>query len=135
MYFDLSGNTPVLRTSEGCSGGYHWTLKNRIKYAAKRWVERYNYVKGTYVKIMSAGGGISKEDVGLAFDLMTSYQIQNTNNIIAVDKAIHTKISGYYSSKQAFTGGKTVRSWLAGQSFEKQFEFGMQKLKDFGVIK
>jgi hypothetical protein len=62
-------------------------------------------------------------------------QIQNTNNLIAVDKATHAKISGYYSSKQAFTEGKTVRDWLAGQSYEKQFEFGMQKLKDFGVIK
>ncbi|OPX41900.1 tRNA(Glu)-specific nuclease WapA precursor [Ruminiclostridium hungatei] len=62
-------------------------------------------------------------------------QIQNTNNLIAVDKATHAQISGYYSSKQAFTGGKTVRDWLAGQSYEKQFEFGMQKLRDFGVIK
>jgi len=62
-------------------------------------------------------------------------QIHNTNNLIAVDSATHAKMSGYYSSKQAFTGGKTVRDWLAGQSYEKQFEFGMQKLRDFGVIK
>jgi methyl-accepting chemotaxis protein len=47
-------------------------------------------------------------------------QIQNTDNIIAIDKATHAKISGYYSSKQAFTGGKTVRDWLAGQSYEAQ---------------
>ena len=52
-----------------------------------------------------------------------------------MDNATHAKISGYYSSKQAFTGGKTVRDWLAGQSYEKQFEFGMQKQRDFGVIK
>jgi RHS repeat-associated protein len=65
----------------------------------------------------------------------SSTQIQNTNNLIAVDSATHAKISGYYSSKQAFTGGKTVRDWLAGQSYGKQFEFGMQKLRDFGVIK
>lgn len=65
----------------------------------------------------------------------SSTQIQNTNNLITVDSATHAKISGYYSSKQAFTGGKTVRDWLAGQSYEKQFEFGMQKLRDFGVIK
>ena len=62
-------------------------------------------------------------------------QIHNTNNLIAVDKATHAKISGYYSSKQAFTGGKTVRDWLAGQSFEAQFEFGIDVLKKFGVIK
>jgi hypothetical protein len=61
-------------------------------------------------------------------------QIHNTNNLIAVDKATHAKISGYYSSKQAFTGGKTVRDWLAGQSFEAQFEFGIDVLKKFGVI-
>ena len=60
-------------------------------------------------------------------------QIHNTNNIIAVDKTIHGQISGYYSSKQAFTGGQTVRNWLAGQSFDAQYEFGIQKLKDFGV--
>ena len=62
-------------------------------------------------------------------------EIQNTKNLIAIDKATHAKISGYYSSKQAFTGGKTVRDWLAGQSYQKQFDFGMQKLRDLGVIK
>jgi len=62
-------------------------------------------------------------------------QINNTENIIAVDSATHAKISGYYSSKQAFTEGNTVRDWLAGQSYEKQFKFGMQKLRDFGVVK
>jgi hypothetical protein len=62
-------------------------------------------------------------------------QIHNTNNIVAVDNATHAKISGYYSSKQAFTGGNTVRNWLAGQSYDLQYEFGIQKLVDFGVIK
>ncbi len=61
--------------------------------------------------------------------------IQNTDNLIPVDKATHANISGYYSSKQVFTGGKTVRNWLIGQSYEKQFEFGIQKLIDFGVFK
>jgi hypothetical protein len=40
-----------------------------------------------------------------------------------------------FTSKQAFTGGNTVRNWLTGQSYDSQFEFGMQKLKDFGVVK
>ncbi|WMJ23171.1 hypothetical protein RBG61_00505 [Paludicola sp. MB14-C6] len=62
--------------------------------------------------------------------------IQNTDNLIAVDKATHAKISGYYNTKSFdFTGGLSVRDWLAGQSYEKQYEFGMNVLKQFGVIK
>jgi hypothetical protein len=62
--------------------------------------------------------------------------IQNTDNLIAVDKATHTKISGYYNTKSFdFTGGLSVRDWLAGQSFEKQYEFGMNALKQFEVTK
>jgi hypothetical protein len=45
---------------------------------------------------------------------------------------IHAKISGYYSSKQRFTGGLTVREWLSTKSFKEQFEFGIQTIKDFG---
>jgi hypothetical protein len=63
-------------------------------------------------------------------------QIHNTNNLIAVDKATHAKISGYYNTKSFdFTGGLSVRDWLAGQSFEAQYEFGLNVLKKFGVIK
>ena len=61
--------------------------------------------------------------------------IQNTDNLIAIDRVTHGQISGYYSSKQAFTEGLTVRNWLSGQSYEEQFEFGIQKLQDFGVTK
>jgi len=39
---------------------------------------------------------------------------------------------GYYSSKQYFTDGQTVRNWLKPQSFEDQYNFGIQILKDFG---
>ncbi len=59
--------------------------------------------------------------------------IQNTKNVIAVDAGIYSKISGFYSSKQAFTGGLTVRQWLSSQSFEQQRKFGLEVLKRFGV--
>lgn len=122
IYFDPSGNTPVLRTCEGGSGGYHWTLKNRIKYAAKRWVERYNYVKGTYVKTMSPGGGISEEDAGLAFDLMSSYlsgeiigggikAIKGTSNAAkCVDEAGNIK----WPSNNGFEGTPTTKTLKPG---------------------
>lgn len=62
-------------------------------------------------------------------------QIHNTSNIIAVDSKIHAKISGYYSTTTFdFTNGLSVRNWLAGKSFEEQYEFGLDVLRQFGVI-
>jgi RHS repeat-associated protein len=61
--------------------------------------------------------------------------IHSADNLIAVDASTHARISGFYSSKQAFTGGQTVRDWLAKQTFEEQREFGLRVLRDFGVMK
>lgn len=57
--------------------------------------------------------------------------IQNTKNIINVAHgkgSIHAKISGYYSSKQLFTKGKTVREWISEKSFKEQYDFGVDIL-------
>ena len=57
--------------------------------------------------------------------------IQNTNNIVSISKTAHRAISGYYSSVQPFTNGMIVRNWLAGQSFNAQYEFGINVIKMF----
>ena len=57
--------------------------------------------------------------------------IHNTQNVVRLAREVHTKISAYYSSKQAFTNGATVREWLRGQSFEAQKEFGQRTLEKF----
>ena len=63
-------------------------------------------------------------------------QIHNTNNLIPVDSTIHAKISGYYNTTTfQFTNGQKLRDWLAGQSFEVQYNFGLEVLRTFGVIK
>jgi hypothetical protein len=46
--------------------------------------------------------------------------------------SLHSKVSGYYSSKQPFTNGKTVRQWLNSKSYQEQYDFGLQTLKKFG---
>jgi hypothetical protein len=61
--------------------------------------------------------------------------IHSTDNLISLEAATHAKISGFYSSKQPFTNGSTVREWLSNQSLESQREFGLKVLRDFGVIK
>ena len=64
-------------------------------------------------------------------------EINSVENIIALQSgkdSVHSAISGLYSSKPYWTGGLTVRDWLATKSFAEQFEFGMNTLKDYGKV-
>ena len=65
-------------------------------------------------------------------------QIHNVRNIVQIPSgysgSIHSEISKIYSSKQIYSEGKTVRDWLATKSFEEQFEFGLEMLKDYGTL-
>jgi len=61
--------------------------------------------------------------------------IHNTENLVQLPHGrgtIHNQISGFYSSKQPFTGGQTVRQWLSTQSFEDQAAFGRNVIQQFG---
>lgn len=64
-------------------------------------------------------------------------QINNVNNIISIPsgaKDVHQDITKYYNSVQDFTGGKTVRQWLASKSFDEQWKFGIDKLREYGDV-
>ena len=56
--------------------------------------------------------------------------LQNTENVIALDKALHGKVSAFYSSVQlGITRSRlTVRQWLGLQSYEAQREFGLRAI-------
>ena len=55
--------------------------------------------------------------------------IQSIENIVALPDKVHTGLSAFYSSKLPIYHPNTVREWLRGQSFEAQYEFGMEQLK------
>jgi len=44
------------------------------------------------------------------------------------------KIDAIYSSIQDYSQGRTVRDWLSQFDFEYQYSFGIDRLKDFGII-
>jgi RHS repeat-associated protein len=60
-------------------------------------------------------------------------QIHNTSNIIAVDHQTHMKITGYYTRIYGDTG-LSLRDWLAGQSYETQYQVGLDVLRMYNVI-
>lgn len=55
-------------------------------------------------------------------------EIHNPFNMNPVSARTNQIKANYYSSKQPFTGGGTVRDWLTGQSFADQYSFGMDVL-------
>jgi hypothetical protein len=58
-----------------------------------------------------------------------------TQNLVKLPNgpgSLHNQISGFYSSKQPFTNGLTVRQWLSSQTFEQQFKFGQDVISQFG---
>ena len=57
-------------------------------------------------------------------------EIHNPFNMNPVSARTNQIKANYYSSKQRFTGGDTVRDWVTGQPFEDQYRFGMQTLSD-----
>lgn len=55
-------------------------------------------------------------------------KIHNPFNMNPVSARTNQIKANYYSSKQPFSGGGTVRDWLSGQSFADQYSFGMDAL-------
>jgi len=56
------------------------------------------------------------------------HALHNTENVIPLEQALHTRISALYSSiRWHITGSKnlTVRQWLSTQSYEAQRQFGL----------
>ena len=64
--------------------------------------------------------------------------IHNTNNVVSIESgfkgSIHSQLNAHFSSKQPYTNGKTVRDWLADQSFQEQFDYGLQQLSNLGEM-
>lgn len=109
---------------------------NFCKTACINGFESFSAFKSAYGK---AGGGYNwhhiVEQTPSNIKRFGAKQIHNPNNLVKIPGgkgSIHAKISGYYSSKQPFTHGKTVRQWLSNKSYKEQYDFGMKLLKRFG---
>lgn len=61
----------------------------------------------------------------------SSKMVNNPDNVVSIPREVHQKITGYYNSKPEFTNGLTYREWLAGQSYETQYESGLEILEKF----
>lgn len=58
------------------------------------------------------------------------YQLQNTQNIVAIPREQHRQVSGMYSSNIRGSGSPTVRSEVSQMSFQQQYNYGMRVLSE-----
>lgn len=56
-----------------------------------------------------------------------------TDNIVYIDRPTHIKITTFYNRGHQWTGGRPLYEWLAAQSFDEQYEYGLKVLKDHGI--
>jgi hypothetical protein len=68
------------------------------------------------------------EQSQIAHSGFTPEEVHSPFNLDPVSSEVNQLKANYYSSKQFFTGGGTVRDWLTGQSFADQYEFGTDVL-------
>ena len=61
--------------------------------------------------------------------------LQGRENIVKIPYYIHRDISDYYSTNQKCLGDITPREYLRGKSYEEQYQFGLDVLRDRGVLK
>ncbi|WP_233612490.1 hypothetical protein [Corallococcus sp. AB045] len=60
--------------------------------------------------------------------------LHNTENILPLDKSLHSDVSAFFSSiRRDITGSPlTVRQWLSTQSYEAQRDFGLLAIENVG---
>jgi hypothetical protein len=56
-------------------------------------------------------------------------RIQSIDNVVAIPIEANQALNAFYSSKRNFSEPNRVRVWLRERSFEEQYEFGMERLK------
>jgi hypothetical protein len=63
-------------------------------------------------------------------------RLEAHENLVRIPKWAHVEISTWYSTpnREEF-GGNTPRGFLRGKNWDDQYELGIQKLRDFGVLK
>ncbi len=125
--------------SDNASKGWNW-LKDQFGGSGSSNIDPNDFDKGfkTFSKLKKHLGSPGKgnewhhivEQSQIKKSGFDATKIHNINNIISIPKEIHQKITGYYNSiDSTLSETMRVRDWLAGQSYDVQYKFGMEVLK------
>jgi hypothetical protein len=60
--------------------------------------------------------------------------IQNPRNALPMSKLDNQRLADYYSGKQRWSEGMTVRDYLSTKSYEEQYDYGMKIMRELQII-
>jgi hypothetical protein len=97
--------------------------------------------EGGYSSFSAAKSGLGSPGSGNVYDHLVEQsqvgksgfslrQVNNPENLNPVPSELNQIKANYYNSIQPFSNGLRVRNWLAGQTFEDQWNFGMSVTED-----
>jgi hypothetical protein len=61
-------------------------------------------------------------------------RIESRENLVRIPKWSHVEVSTWYSTRNEEYGGLAPRDYLRGKSWNVQYDVGIKKLRDFGVL-
>jgi hypothetical protein len=61
--------------------------------------------------------------------------LQREENVVGIPYYLHRDISDFYSTPNEQYGNVTPRQFLRGKTFEEQYQFGLDVMRKFGVLK
>jgi hypothetical protein len=137
-----------LKTSSAFDRAPRPARLSRVRRATRLAAESAEAELAGYSSFRAAKADLGSPGTGNVFDHVVEQsqirrsgfapeEIHHPFNLTPVSARLNQIKANYYSSKQPFTGGLTVRDWLNGQSFRDQYEFGMDVLTQIraGTIK
>lgn len=68
-------------------------------------------------------------------DDLDEEDIESRRNKVRIPILIHREITGYYKRPNKDLGWMSPRDYFRGRPFEERWEFGVEVLKRFGVVK
>jgi hypothetical protein len=66
---------------------------------------------------------------------ITARMAHNTENVVRIPTLFHEAINERYSGPSEADPSRTVREWLQDKSYEEQRAYGLQVMRDLGIIR
>ncbi len=62
-------------------------------------------------------------------------RLQSTDNIIRIPTLLHEEISAAYGRSAPTARNMSLRQWLKGQSYQMQYDYGLNVMRELGILR
>jgi hypothetical protein len=67
---------------------------------------------------------------------ITNRMVQSTDNVIKIPRLLHEEINSIYATRRSLGGGMvSPREYLKGRPFDEQRSFGLDTLREVGIVR